>query len=76
MENDDHVPFDRLLTESELAKMMNVSLCTVQRLRTQRVLPFYKIGRSVRFHRHEVADYLKTTGVSSIKEYERTKNTK
>jgi len=39
----------RLHTRTEAAQFLKVSVNTVDRLRYQRALPFYRIGGSVRF---------------------------
>ncbi len=37
----------KLLTEKQLANAIGVSLRTARRLRAQKILPFYKLGKSL-----------------------------
>lgn len=47
-----------LLTAAELARRLGVSEPTVRRLTAQRGIPFYRIGRSVRYCPEAVARWL------------------
>jgi excisionase family DNA binding protein len=46
---------EQLLTEKELAARLHISLRHVATLRAQRLIPFFKLGRSVRFKESDVA---------------------
>jgi excisionase family DNA binding protein len=55
-----------LLTISEVAKLLKISVSGVRRLQSGRHLPFVKIGGSVRFSKGDVLTYLKRRRVESI----------
>lgn len=59
-------PLLGLLTISDVAKILNVSVSTVRRLQQNRKIPFLKVGGSVRFVGSDVAAYLERQRVSSI----------
>jgi excisionase family DNA binding protein len=48
--NDEH----DLVTEPELARLLRVSIRTLKRLRQHRVIPFLKIGGTVRYSRQKL----------------------
>ena len=67
----------QLLTPSDLAKMLNISMSTVYRLVEKRLLPFYKMGGSLRFKIDEVMAYIAKCRVMPAYEmYEHTKTKK
>jgi excisionase family DNA binding protein len=47
-----------LLTIAEVAEMLKISVPSVRRLQQRRLIPFYKVGGSVRFFRSDIAIYL------------------
>ncbi len=51
-------PLKKLISERELAKMLGVSLRHVGNLRERRVIPFIRLGRSVRFNPDEISQVL------------------
>ena len=61
-------PLLGLLTISDVAKLLKVSVSTVRRLQQNRKIPFIKVGGSVRFVGSDVAAYLERQRVSSIGE--------
>jgi len=54
------------LKPQEMAGHLNVSLKTIYRLVESRAIPFYKIGRSLRFKKTDVEAYLEKTLVKSM----------
>jgi len=50
-----------MLTKKELAEKLKVSIMTINR-HMKTGLPFYKVGKSVRFDYEEVKKYLKDKG--------------
>jgi excisionase family DNA binding protein len=50
---------NKLITPEELAEILNMSKASVHRLVSKRVLPFYKIGGSLRFKVSDIESYLK-----------------
>jgi excisionase family DNA binding protein len=61
-------PVEGLLTLSDVAEILKVSVPTVRRLQQQRKIPFAKVGGSVRFSRSDVASYLAARRVRAIGE--------
>jgi excisionase family DNA binding protein len=55
-----------LLSPQEMARYLNVSLKTIYRLVEGRAIPFYKIGRGLRFKREDIDEYMKNALVESI----------
>jgi excisionase family DNA binding protein len=64
----DAVPPPGLLTASEVAELLKLSVATVRRLQRQRKIPFVKVGRSVRFVRGDLSAYLERRRVGVIGE--------
>jgi excisionase family DNA binding protein len=54
-----------LLTISEVARLLRVSVSAVRRLQQARRLPFIKIGGSVRFSKTDIISYLRGCRVES-----------
>ena len=67
---------DQLLTISDVADLLNVSVSSVRRLQQARQLQFFKVGRNVRFSKRDVESYLDERHVETIdqKKYGSTKN--
>jgi excisionase family DNA binding protein len=61
----DHVQAPLLLTRSEVAERLKLSLVTVDRLRRRRELEVIKLGRAVRIPAESVTAYLLKKGVRS-----------
>lgn len=54
------------LNPAELATYLNVSKVFVYRLIYKRLIPFYKVGRNIRFRKTDILDYLESVHVKSI----------
>jgi len=48
----------KILTADEVAKLLKVSPVTLWRLRKHRGLPSFKVGREVRFFKHELLQWI------------------
>lgn len=59
-------PVVDLLTVPEVAKLLKISTSGVRHLQQQRVIPFIKVGGSVRFDRRDIASYLERNRVNAI----------
>ena len=55
-----------LLTAAEVAELLNISLASVRRLQSDRHIPFFKVGGSVRFSRADIIAYLEQQRVEAI----------
>lgn len=55
-----------LLTVSEVAALLKISIPSVRRLQQRRQIPFVKVGGSVRFNTADIAAYLDKRRVSAI----------
>ncbi|MEI9990594.1 MAG: helix-turn-helix domain-containing protein [Rhizomicrobium sp.] len=55
-----------LLTVAEAAKLLGVSASGMRRLQQERRVPFFKVGRCVRFAKSDLAAYLAQRRVESI----------
>lgn len=55
-----------LVTIAKAAKLLAVSASTMRRLQQERRIPFFKIGRCVRFARHDLAKYLAKGKIESV----------
>jgi excisionase family DNA binding protein len=55
-----------LLTITEVAEFLRISIPTVRRLIEQRQIPFLKVGGSIRFTRSDIDAYLQKRRVRSI----------
>jgi excisionase family DNA binding protein len=58
----------KLLTIDDVAEMFIVSKPTVYRMVQSRILPFYRIGRYLRFDEGEILDYLERQRVMPIED--------
>ena len=63
--NDSHSS-QGLLTSADVAGLLKVSLTSVRRLQQRRLLPFIKVGGSVRFTLADITSYLQKQRVESI----------
>jgi excisionase family DNA binding protein len=59
-------PLLGLLTLTEVAELLRISVPTVRRLQQQRKMPFVKVGGRIRFTRSDVASYLEKRRVRPI----------
>jgi excisionase family DNA binding protein len=55
-----------LVTTGEAAKLLGVSVSAMRRLQQARAIPFFKVGRCVRFDRSDLAAYLAERRVAPI----------
>jgi excisionase family DNA binding protein len=55
-----------LLTVAQAAKLLGVSASGMRRLQQDRRVPFFKVGRCVRFAKSDLAAYLTKRRVESI----------
>ena len=63
--NDSHPAID-LLTTTQTAELLKVSVTSVRRLQQGRHIPFIKVGGSVRFAMCDIESYLGRRRVESI----------
>ena len=59
-------PSIELLTVTEVAKLLKISVASVRRLQQQRLIPFFKVGGSVRFTRSDIVSYLEQQRVKAV----------
>lgn len=59
-------PASTLLTIADVATLLALSAPTVRRLQQRRMIPYVKIGGSIRFMRSDIASYLEERRVPSI----------
>jgi len=62
----DFDPTVALLTIPEVAELLKISVPTVRRLQQRRLIPFFKVGGSIRLTRGDVLSYLMTNRVEAI----------
>jgi len=55
-----------LLTIAGVAEFLKISKSTVRRLQQRRVIPFFKVGGSVRFTKSDLVSYLEKQRVETI----------
>jgi excisionase family DNA binding protein len=55
----DFDPTIELLTIPEVAELLKISIPTVRTLQQRRLIPFFKVGGSIRFNRSDIVSYLK-----------------
>jgi excisionase family DNA binding protein len=55
-----------LLTIAEVAGLLKVSKTSVRRLQQRRLIPFIKVGGSIRFMRRDIVSYLEKKRVDTI----------
>jgi len=56
------------LKPDELASFLNISRLSLYRLTNKRKIPFYKVGRNLRFKREDIINYLKRSHFKSMVE--------
>lgn len=59
-------PLSGLLTISEVAELLRISVPSVRRLQQRRQIPFIKVGGAVRFTRSDITSYLEKRRVRTI----------
>lgn len=59
-------PYSQMLTVDEAAERMGMSTRHVRRLVSERSIPFYKVGRSVRIASPDVDAYLHRARVETL----------
>lgn len=57
------------LTLEEVAKVLRVAKSTMYRIVSQRQIPFFKIGRHIRFDPKDILEYLKKSRTTSRDEW-------
>lgn len=62
----DSGPLPELLTISETAELLKVSVTTIRRLQQQRQIAFHKVRGGIRFTKSDIVSYLKVQRVTSI----------
>jgi excisionase family DNA binding protein len=62
----DSTPDIDLLTIVEAAKVLKLSVSGVRRLQQRRRIPFFKLGGSIRFSRHDLLSFLQSHRVETI----------
>jgi excisionase family DNA binding protein len=55
-----------LLTIAGVAEFLKISKSTARRLQQQRLIPFFKVGGSVRFTKSDLLSYLEKQRVETI----------
>lgn len=65
--NEESIKNTKLLSPSDLAKILNISRPSVYRLIEGRTIPFYKVGGSLRFSEKDVIKYLEENRVEVIR---------
>jgi excisionase family DNA binding protein len=55
-----------MLSVAEAATLLGVSRPTMRRLQQERRIPFFKVGRCVRFARSDLASYLAKRRIASV----------
>ena len=65
-EPNDSSPTIELLTITEVAELLKISVTSVRRLQQGRHIPFLKVGGSVRFSKSDLVSYLEKMRVEAI----------
>lgn len=55
-----------MLSVAEAAHFLGISAPTMRRLQQERRIPFFKVGRCVRFARNDLAAYLAKHRIASV----------
>jgi excisionase family DNA binding protein len=53
----------RIMNADEVAEMTGFSLPTIQKYTREKLIPHIKIGRSLRFYKHEIIQWLELSRV-------------
>lgn len=59
-------PNPTILTIGEVATLLNISETGVRRLIDRRLIPFFKVMRSIRFDKEDILSYLQSTRIEII----------
>lgn len=62
----DRTPAVELLTIAEAAGWLKISITGMRRLQQQRLVPFFKVGGSIRFSKDDITSYLESRRVEAI----------
>jgi excisionase family DNA binding protein len=62
----DFEPTIELLTIAEVARLLKISIPSIRRLQQRRLIPFFKVGGSVRFTRNDIISYLEKKRIETI----------
>ena len=62
----DRTPAVELLTIAEAAGWLKISITGMRRLQQQRLVPFFKVGGSIRFSKNDITSYLESRRVEAI----------
>jgi len=62
----DFDPAIELLTIAEVAQLLTISIPSVRRLQQRRLIPFIKVGGSVRFTKSDIIAYLNKRRIGMI----------
>ena len=62
----DFDPTIELLTIAEVADLLKISVPSVRRLQQRRLIPFFKVGGSVRFTRSDIVSFLNKRRVDAV----------
>lgn len=55
-----------MFTSVEAAKLLGISISTMRRLQQGRRVPFFKVGRCVRYSRHDLEAYLSKHRIEAV----------
>lgn len=58
---------DKLITPDELMEYLGLSKPTLYRLVSERIIPFCKIGGSLRFRKIDIEKYIEKSSVEPLK---------
>jgi len=69
MNTDSHIAtrLPVLMTPNEVIGILRISMAGLYRLVDKRILPFHKVGRGLRFTEQDLAEYLTSGRVESIR---------
>ncbi len=59
-------PVVELLTVTEVARLLTISVTGARRLQQRRQIPFIRVGRSIRFDKRDIDAYLTRQRVNTI----------
>jgi excisionase family DNA binding protein len=61
LENTGTQQADRFLKKSQVAQLLQVTTRTVDEWMRRRLVPYYRVGRTIRFREEDVVAHLRTT---------------
>jgi excisionase family DNA binding protein len=65
-DNESRGGLPRLLTIPEVAELLHISASSVRRIQERRLVPFIKVGGSVRFAENDILSYLDKQRIEAI----------